>query len=347
LNDGGQERQLFYLLNELQKLKQYKIILFVWNLDDSDKYYIPLKNAGIEIIGFENKTNFLLKISSIRKYIKERNPVVLQSYTFYLNFFCWLSTLNFNTKPIGGLRSSILKEYEINKINVYLNIFFPKIIVSNNYASQDELKKIKGFRKKKLYIIHNRLDSSSFSTKSTIVDNPIITCSIGRLDQNKRVDKIIDLVETLNQKGYKLIHKHAGEGVLKDHLIDVVKKRGLEKQIMFLGKVADINSFLKTSSFLIHTSATEGMPNVVLEAMASSLAILSTDCGDVSYLVKENKNGFVIPIDDFDSLVSKTKYLMDNPSLLISMGKLSRKIIENSFDIAGLSQETIKLYKNL
>ena len=115
---------------------------------------------------------------------------------------------------------------------------------------------------------------------------------------------------------------------------------------MFLGSVHDLPSLLRGASFLVHTSESEGCPNVVMEAMACGLPVVAMDAGDISSLIDDGRTGFVIRQDDEIGLVNRIVQLSNDASLRRSMGRAARVKAEREFGLDRLMRQTLDAYRS-
>lgn len=136
-----------------------------------------------------------------------------------------------------------------------------------------------------------------------------ITC---QLTEIKYVQNLIKAFGSLSktEKDLKLVI--AGEGDQKEMLVELSKKLNLEDKIIFAGYTD--NAFLFASIYDIATlvSKVEGFPNSIVEYLAVGKAVVVTDVGGNSEIISDNKNGFLVPFDDEDSLVDKIKILLND-----------------------------------
>lgn len=98
---------------------------------------------------------------------------------------------------------------------------------------------------------------------------------------------------------------------------------------------------------LLHASLAEGIPNVVLEAMACGIPVVATDVGGVSEAVADGVEGFVVRPRDPDQLAGALLRLARDPSLRIRMGAAGRKRIETSFTLDAQIEHFLALYREV
>lgn len=118
------------------------------------------------------------------------------------------------------------------------------------------------------------------------ITNEFVLLSLGRLSQQKNHILLINALELIQQEN--IICLIAGEGPLENELKNLVKLKGLDSKVRFLGHRTDIENLLNISDVLIQTSKFEGFPNVFIEATSAGLPIIATDVGSAKSLIKEN-----------------------------------------------------------
>ena len=119
---------------------------------------------------------------------------------------------------------------------------------------------------------------------------------------------------------------------------DSISKEDLESWIQegdieYLGKLADVRPALAACHVYVLPSYREGTPRTVLEAMATGRAIITTDAPGCRETVLEGENGFLVPVKSIDSLDVAMRRFIDTPELIESMGRRSREIAEEKYDV--------------
>src|SRR3989339_721248 len=107
---------------------------------------------------------------------------------------------------------------------------------------------------------------------------------------------------------------------------EVVKKYKDNKSIKFLGFCPNPSKYLQQSSVFVSPSIEEGSALTTYEAMATGLPLIATP--NTGSVMRNGKEGFIIPIRDINKLKEKIKYMYDNPEIVKQMGKNARKLME-------------------
>jgi glycosyltransferase involved in cell wall biosynthesis len=169
--------------------------------------------------------------------------------------------------------------------------------------------------------------------------------AVGSLLPVKRWDRLLKAVYRLRQNGFDFLVKIAGEGRLRGDLETQAEHLGVGDRVDFIGQRGDIPALMAEASILVHTSDSEGCPNVVMEAMACGRPVVATDVGDTASLVEDGKTGYVVGRADDESLVERIERLLKDPALRRQMGEAGRAKAERDFGLNRLVEETLAAYR--
>lgn len=200
------------------------------------------------------------------------------------NLFSILDFLRFGSK--GKFLRYFLKLYIKFCINKSQKIY----VLDENTLNQYR----KYTKNHKVLKVKNSIDIDEYKLDGNISHKKNINLLfVGRLSKNKGVDGIINSLKILNYDEKDVSLNIVGAGEELNYLENLVKVKNLSKQVKFLGKKMgqDLVNIYNNSDILIMNSITEGTPMVMLEAMASSLAIITTPVGNIPSIVKESYNG--------------------------------------------------------
>lgn len=136
----------------------------------------------------------------------------------------------------------------------------------------------------------------------------------------------------IKRSGFDCLIQIAGDGQLRGLLEQQARELGVTDCIEFIGYTENIPGLLANAWFLVHTSDSEGCPNVVMEAMACGRAVVATDAGDVPSLVEDGKTGFVVPRGDEATLLARIVTLMTDTTCAGGWEKLVERRQNGSLD---------------
>lgn len=152
---------------------------------------------------------------------------------------------------------------------------------------------------------HPRTDAS--------VDYDLVTAS--QLIPRKRLEDLLRAFAALRAGRPHLRAAIVGSGPLELDLRMLAAQLGIAEAVDFLGFRRDVEDILARARVFVLTSAIEGLPIAITEAMASGLPVVVTDVGEVRDLVRDGENGYLVRVGDVDGLVDRVAKLLDDPAL--------------------------------
>ena len=346
LGPGGLERQLVYLLEILDR-KRYLPLVVVWNFHDKDTHVKRIRELGVEILGLPRGLGPIGKLFSFGRIVKELDPEVIHSYSFYTNIAAHWGRLITGAVAVGALRSDFTTEKKGSGIILgRLCARWPNTHISNNMAAAENAQRAKGvFSPKSLFVVRNGLDLKMFKKYSFPEFQRARILAVGSLLPGKRWDRLLQAAADLKQSGHDFLVRIVGEGPLRSRLEMQSQTLGLTNCVEFIGYRNDIPDLLADSHFLTHTSDIEGCPNVVIEAMACGRAVVATDVGDVPFLIDDGNTGFVVGREDLVTLIQWMGVLIKDIELCRHMGEAARIKAEKEFGLDRLISETLAVYR--
>jgi colanic acid/amylovoran biosynthesis glycosyltransferase len=132
----------------------------------------------------------------------------------------------------------------------------------------------------------------------------------------------------------------------RSRILHTARDLGLDGRVQLLGAVSPRNvaERLRQADVFLHTSLTEGLPNVVLEAMSCGLAVVATDVGGTSEALREGVEGFLVPPRDAGAVAAALRKLWRNPELRTRLGHAARARVEAEFTIERQTRQWLDLY---
>jgi glycosyltransferase involved in cell wall biosynthesis len=185
------------------------------------------------------------------------------------------------------------------------------------------------------------VEKSWLSPSDTVVRTPRTFVFIGRFDKVKGIYELNDVIKSLLHR-YDFNFQFVGPIPRREHL--------KSDKIIYHGEVRNeerIKSILRSSDFLVLPSYSEGMPTVILEAMACENGIIATDVGAISELVS-TQNGILIPPFDKEALQSALiRAIQMDVSVVAAMKKLSAEKVEAKFLWHVIIDDMLSFFKKI
>lgn len=291
-----------------------------WHYDISTR----IKNKGFKVIVVTDKKSELCrriqKTSVELAYITISNISFLSPYKIYSIYRILkrehidsiIMNLSEDVKVAGvaaklaGAKHIIYRRGSATPIrNSLINRIIFKHIITGVIANSEETKKTilqnnpRLFPREKITVIYNGVDIAENSHEDT---DPlykrnigeIILGNAGRLSHEKGQADLIEVAGHLKKKNIPFKLLIAGEGKLKNELKRYAKVLDVEKEVIFLGFVENVNRFMQAIDIFLMTSFYEGFGYVIVEAMANRKPVVAFDVRSNSEIIEDGKTGFLI-----------------------------------------------------
>ena len=214
-----------------------------------------------------------------------------------------------------------------------------------------------GCDQKKIFVHHSGIDCSKFQYKDRHLDNgeSLKLLTVARLTEKKGIFFAVEAVARLIASGRRVTYDIVGEGELRDNLANLIHKLKAENYVQLVGwkNHEEVADYMQEAHVLIAPSIVaadgdeEGVPNVVKEAMAVGLPVVSTLHGGIPELVDDGVSGFLVHEKNIDELEDRLSFLIDHPEKWSEMGREGRQKVLESFDINKLNDCLVKRYQKL
>lgn len=195
----------------------------------------------------------------------------------------------------------------------------------------------------------------AFKPRLPILNGPFKITTVARMVEKKGLEFGINAFAKLKKEYENVEYIIVGDGPLKPELELLIKKLNIQNYVRILGSLEQnsVVEILDSSHLFMLPSVTasdgdqEGIPVVLMEAMAAGLPVVSTIHSGIPELVEDGLSGFLVPEKDENALFEKLKYLFENSHRCAEMGNQGRKIVEARYDINRLNDKLVKIYEHL
>jgi len=174
--------------------------------------------------------------------------------------------------------------------------------------------------------------------------NELVIGSAGELTRQKGYRYLLPAASAILKEHPEVRFLIAGDGELKKELESRVKESGISRQVSFLGYRADIPCVLNLFDIFVLPSLWEGLPVVLIEAMAAGRPIVATDVDGNLEVIGEREAGLAVAPRDPQALRGALLQLIKNPARREEMGRKGRERAENIFDVRIMIRKYEELY---
>jgi len=215
----------------------------------------------------------------------------------------------------------------------------------------DEVRKM-GVKESQIRLIENaadfdEIDAVVASSKSANSSSVRRIGYVGQLISRKQIDQLINVFARLceNEPNLELII--AGEGDQRTALENQASTLECRDKIKFLGYVEDRLTLMQSFDMFVMTSASEGIPRSMMEALAMSLPTVAYDIPGVDVLIDHGVTGLLATLNDQVALEANMASLISDPNKAKQLGAEARKHVEYRFSAGRMALEYYDLYKDL
>lgn len=356
---GGAKTHIISLLKGLNKIIDANVICFL-----EDTFYEDAKASGISIQVYKQKSRSDMSVvNRLVAEIEKQNYDIVHCHGARANFIAMF----LKRKVKRPLITTIHSDYKLDfKDNVYKKFVFTTLntialkVFDYYIAISDTFKDMlveRGFKKDKIFVAYNGIDLDvppEFQSKDEFLKGYNIDCGdkmvvgiVARLDLVKDHETFIKAANIVLKTNKDVVFLLAGDGNDEKRLKDLVKEYKIEDNLKFLGYVKSPYSFFNSIDVNVLTSVSESFPYVILEGARMKKTVISTEVGGVSKLIKDDYNGYLIPIGDEHALAEKIQILYSNREKVKTMGVNLYNDVANKFSSDSMAEEHVKIYKEI
>lgn len=316
--------------------------VFVYLLKHSQEYDIvhahsigPLEVAAV-LAGKITKKPVVVKIATYGGISRSETGYTPPLYTRLLRRYVltqrlWLSLLR-SAAAIVTMTEEIVEEAKQNNLE-HLIVKIPNGVNTSQFRPIDSNQKLQ---------IRQKLGLPEART--------LILFS-GRLVARKRLDILLHALPDILAKYPECHLLVAGTGTDQRDSVETELKSlsislGLDDHVTFLGSVENMLEYWQASDLFAFPSEREGMPNVILEAMAMGMPIVASQTGGVTDLL-DNSTAWLVPPGDPQAFSAAIDEALANPSLSAQKGAKARSIAEESYSLQSVAKQYEELYKRI
>ncbi|PAY20627.1 glycosyl transferase family 1 [Rhodopirellula sp. SM50] len=215
-----------------------------------------------------------------------------------------------------------------------------------------------GVPQDRLTYLPNAIDESDFCRKSLPADAPmrmdrgvpasrILAGAVGRLMPEKSFDQLIRAAAQLLNEGVDLEVWIAGEGSARQSLQALIHELQLGERVKLIGFCDDTKAFYESLDMFVLASQREGLPNVILEAAAMNVPIVSTRVAGVPKMLTDGESGILCDIGDLNGLTSAIRRLARDDQKRASLASSARKLIEKQYSFRKRMERICGIYDRM
>lgn len=355
LEPGGAERALVQLALGLDRTRFEPVVYcLAARPPKKDAMLVEaLEAAGVAVhfLGARGAWDALSALRQLTRHFKLQRPHLVQSFLFHANM---LGRIAARRAGVPHVVCGIRVAEHRGRWRLWADRVTARKVDVNVCVSQavaDFSRTQGGLAQERLVVIPNGIDVRTFD-QTVAVDLTALGLPpgrraitfVGRFDEQKRVHWMLEHAHQwlgqLDQHDLLIV----GRGPQRELLEETARQRGIGRRVHFAGWRNDVAGILKASDLLVLPSAWEGMPNVVLEAMAAGKPVVATDVEGVRELLGPVADAQVVPPGDAESFAVKLVAIAGDPALASQLGAANRRRVEERFSLGAMITAYQQLY---
>ncbi len=306
----------------------------------------------VHFVGVRRPTQLPLATGRLARLLVDFRPHVLQTFLFHANVVGALAAPRADVPVlVGGIRVAEPKRWHLWIQRRLAQRFDRFVCVSESVARHAAER---GLPSDKLVVIPNGIDTSLYSaahksdlTAPGVPPGKRTIVYVGRLDQQKGVDVLLDAAPSFLARLPEHDLLVVGDGRWRDRLEKQAATSGAAQRIHFCGFRSDVPEILAASELLVLPSRWEGMPNVLLEAMASGLPVVASDVEGVAEVLGPLAAEQTVPPLDTGALASHIAGILEHRAAAERLGAANRARVEQHYSLDAVIDAYERLYRSL
>lgn len=344
LSGGGAERVMVTVANALVERGHAVDLLLVQAKGD----YTDLLDDGVRVVDL-GASRILASLPKLVRYLREHRPDALLSTLFFTNVVAtwacrWvedpprLVLREANTISAKGTQAD---HWKYRLMPIFSRWFYPWAdrVVTVSQAAADDLVQVTGIARDKVRTIYNPVVTDNLQSQARdpvdhpwfAKDAPPVILGAGRLERQKDFETLIRAFDRVQrERDARLVI--LGRGGRREELRELAMSLGLADDVLLPGFVGNPFKYMRRAGVFVLSSRFEGLPGVLIQAMATGCPVVSTDCpSGPREILESGKYGPLVPVGDARALAEGIRsVLVEAPSSTVMKDAAKRFRRENA-----------------
>ncbi len=351
----GAENVLLEIAREHQRLGHESIVYGF-----SNSKFLPielLKRAGeVKLQTVQQVCDKKLDIACLmtfRNFIRHNKIDVIHSHNYKSNFFIFFSTVGLGIPCVSTCHnwidtSSKMKFY--STLDKIILKHFDKVIAVSNLIARELVKT--GVDRKKVKLISNGINLNKFATRPDRADarkrlgipfERKIIGTVGRLTSEKGHIYLINAAKVILKEREDVCFLIVGDGPLRHNL----ERQASDLPFYFTGVLKDVSTAYAAMDIFVLPSLTEGLPMVLLEAMASGVPVIASKVGDIPDVLENGRYGILVEPEREDELANAIATLLQDGEKRKNYAKSGLSRVKANYSSARMAENYLQIYRSV
>ncbi len=351
LNFGGAETKLFELIAHMDRSRFRTVVC---SLGMGDRIKDKFTALDVKFVNFQRRRRIDPKIIwEVAKLIRQEKIDVVMTTLFYADVVGALARRLSPARAVFSWETISAPEWLLqHRLIAYrFAMRFCDKVISVSNATADWLVQKRGVPREKILVIPYGVNLKLYrpgrnlelKKKIGIPPEAPVIGVVARLHPQKGHRFLIEAAQAIVRAHPRVRFVLIGDGELRSELEELVRQTKLTEHFLFLGFRDDVRDLLQIFDLFVLPSLYEGLPNVVLEAMATALPVVATSVDGTKELIVDNETGFLVPPKDSAALAEKISLLLADKERSAIFGLKGRQRVEAHHSL----ELQVKSFQNL
>lgn len=287
--------------------------------------------------------------SRLRRALKQSDPDIVLSFVDITNVFTLLATVRLSVPVVISERTDPLC-HELPRGRSFLRRSTYRraaaLVVQTKSVSRWASAYV---RAQRIHVIPNPVrppDVFPSDELPRLPSSPFVV-TVGRLEREKGIDLLIEAFALCLKSNPTWNLVILGKGQEEENLIQLAGKLGVKSRVLFPGAIQGVDAVLRRANLFVLPSRVEGFPNALVEAMATGLPVISTDCpSGPGEIITDGVDGILVEVDDVQGLYLAMNRLMSDSDLAGTLSGQAKKV-KQRFSLETISEQWEGLFASL
>lgn len=358
---GGPEKTILHGAAQADRTRFHVVVCYV--RDERDREFTldaRAKDLGVDYVEIAERHSFDLGVvDRLATLVRERQIDIIHAHDYKTDLAAYWVARRTGTMPLatahGWTGQSPRERRLYYPVDRFILRRYPRVIAVSSDIRQRLIDS--GASPGRVSVILNGIDPSAHrrvadrragvrASLGFSADDYVIG-AVGRVEQQKRFDQLIDAVAPLMGERTNLHLVIAGSGSLLDAIRAAAAARGIGDRCHLLGHRSDVADLHHAFDLFVQSSEYEGTPNAVLEAMAMETPLVATRAGGTDELFDDGVHGLLVPVGDVGALRDAVRRAIDDPASATARARAARERIETELSFATRTRRLERVYQEL
>ena len=349
---GGAERQLYLWLANLDR-ERFNPIVLTLHPGFGDYWEKPIEDLIIPLFRINQRNNRISRLREIQRTLQPFQPQLVHGWHLFSGAYASLVAPHFKAKSLVGIRSSF--ESIQNSLELRIAQYFADAFIVNSESAAARIKSEKPSIRQ-VYVVPNAV-IADFESRETVRQrlirelglrpDALWLVAVGRLEQLKHFDELLEVAASLQDKQCNFHLILIGGGPEESALIQLSQQLHLEDCVRFTGEIPNAIRLLKGFDIFCMTSFLEGLPNVVMEAAAAGLPIVTWQLPFYEELLTPGETALMAAPGDRASFEQAVQAFINDQHLRERLGAAAQAQVTEKFSLDHYIQNMTKVYETM